>query len=189
MLASRDGVRIGEGITLVHQRYGHEMAHRIRARFRGLQPDDVGDIWRNTLVALARSACEGRFKEEGSLPCLVWRITKFRALDFLREKNRRRQCQQELQESMGEDCIMQFDVDIPLEDLLDAIRAAIETLSGRQRAVLLAFANTGFDRHDEDFVSEASRLAGRLLTRAQVCEALSNGLKKVAEYLRRRGYE
>jgi RNA polymerase sigma factor (sigma-70 family) len=164
------------------------MADRIRARFRTLQPDDIGDIWNDALFALARSALVGRFKEEGSLHGLIWKIARCRAIDFLRRQGIRSQCQEPPEETTHADRMFCFDEDISLDELLKTIREAIRTLSGRQRSVLEAFANSGFNRKDDDFVAEASKLAREPLTRTQVCEALSKGLEKVAEYLRRRGY-
>jgi DNA-directed RNA polymerase specialized sigma24 family protein len=188
-LASRDRVRIEEGLTLVHQKYAYEMADWLRARFRTLQPDDIGEIWNDALFALARLALDGRFKEEGSLHGLIWRITRCRALDFLRRQRKQWPCGPFKGGGAYEDRRIRLDDNIRQEELLAKIRKAIDKLSGRQKAVLNAFASLEFDRKDEDFVIEASKRAGEPLTRAQVCEALSEGLKKVARYLDQRGDE
>jgi DNA-directed RNA polymerase specialized sigma24 family protein len=189
LLASRDTVRIGEGTTLVHRKYAHEMADRLRARFRTLQPDDIGDIWNDALFALTRLALDGRFKEEGSLRGLIWKIARCRALDFLRRQRNQWPCRPFMEGVAYEDRRIRLDGNIRQEELLAKIRKAIDKLSGRQKAVLNALDSLEFNRKDEDFVSEASKRAGEPLTRAQVCEALSEGLKKVARYLEQRGDE
>lgn len=189
LLASRDSENISEGISLVHRRYGHAMADWIRARFRMLRPDDIEDIWNSALFQLARLAREGRFKEKGSLHGLIRKIVLCRAMDLRRRLGSTVSCQPLLAGVIHDAYLFCVDDSVSLDELLEAVREAIGKLSGRQRAVLEAFANVGFDRKDEDFVAEASRRAGEPLTKSQIREALSKGLEKVAEYLRRRGYK
>lgn len=189
MLASQDSADISEGISLVHRRYGHAMADWIRARYRMLRPDDIEDIWNSALIQLARLAKEGRFKEEGSLHSLIRQIVLWRAKDLRRRQGNSSSCQPLLADVTYDAYLFCVDDNISLDELLEAVREAIGKLSGRQRGVLEAFAKVGFDRKDEDFVAEASRRAGEPLTKSQIREALSKGLEKVAEYLRRRGYK
>jgi DNA-directed RNA polymerase specialized sigma24 family protein len=165
------------------------MADRIRLRFPGLQSDDIGDIWDRALFELARLASDGRFKEEGSLESLIWQIVLWRAHDFWRQQGNGRQCALPLDVVMHDAYLFCVDDSISLDELLEAVREAISRLPRRQRAVLEAFAYLGFNRKDEELVSEASKRAGEPLNRTQVLEALSKGLEKVADYLRRRGYK
>lgn len=183
----RDQARIAEALNMVHAKYRHEIADRLRARFPRIQSHEIAEIWNETLEHLAERALAGVFKAEGCLSALVRTIAFRRTID-LRRRQRRRQRQRQLDEVVHGDALLVKDEDFQLAELLTAIREAIGELPERQRQVWEAFRDLEFKRRKAALLAAASQRAGKPLTWKAVCRALQEGRKKVIKKLRRQGY-
>lgn len=67
---------IREGLSQVHEHYERRVCAGIRRRYSWLSPEDLADVWGETLAALIEKVRSGKFDAERSLPSLLYTISK-----------------------------------------------------------------------------------------------------------------
>jgi len=164
-----------------------------RKRFPGLAPEDLADVWQDTLVSVLKAVKSRRF--DATRPLVPWLCTLAyrRAADL----TRRRTSSSEVLERVGQQ-LAGTDVGerwsalsaMQREEALELAREHILTLPRMQRVVLQTFS----DRYPETarmevLRTEVSRVLGDDVTLAAVKRAVQEGRRKVREYFERRGYE
>ena len=88
-LRSKQDAEIREGITMTDSNFRHRVARLIESNFPSFPPEDVADIWQETLLTLWLYALARKVDKEGSLMQLLWTIARFHSLNCLRGNLRR----------------------------------------------------------------------------------------------------
>ena len=165
----------------------------IRKCFPGMAPEDLADVWQDTLVDVLKIVKDGRF--DATRPLVPWLCTLAyrRATDITRRKT----SSSEVLERVGRE-LAGTDVGerwrglstMQRDEALELTLEHILTLPRMQRVVLQVFS----DRYPETarmevLRAEVSRALGDEVTLAAVKRALQEGRRKVREYFEQKGYE
>lgn len=191
LLGSRDDVSNALEQIICHLRDG--LCGWIRKCFPGLSPEDLADVWQDTLVSVLKAVKDGRF--DAKRPLVPWLATLAyrRATDLTRRKTSSSEMLarvgQELTGTVVGECWRGFTA-TQRDEALQLTRKHILTLPRMQRVVLQVFS----DRYPETarmevLRTEVARVLGDEVTIATVKRALQEGRRKLRECFQRRGYE
>jgi DNA-directed RNA polymerase specialized sigma24 family protein len=151
-----------------------------------LSPPDIAEIWDAAMESVARNVIRGRFKKTGAIDGYVRKITRCRAIDFLR---RRLPIDPHFDLGKFSDRCYTDDDEIPehILELRQRIADALPTLSERERDVMtswirFAVANGAFPSVKvlvEEVNSERAKRGEGPLTEDSVRSAKARALKKL----------
>jgi DNA-directed RNA polymerase specialized sigma24 family protein len=185
--------RIAQRIKQVDEEEREEICRRLERKFPGLSPEDIADVWQDTLLTLLILLASGKITDDQPLTPLVWTIAKFHALNRLRRNLRRGQI-----EGARVDDVAPEDYDfVPLTALLvDLAQFIARRLTERQRIVFGCFVKLVCG----GYASEKGKLPKGLLfeqvnidspikmSKAAVRSAFRRGRRKVKAFLKAKGY-
>jgi DNA-directed RNA polymerase specialized sigma24 family protein len=88
LLLSGDSTRIEVGLILLDREYRNYIAGCVRRwsnRYKlRIPPDELADIWQETLMCVTRNVLNGKFTFDGKLGAYLGRIAYCRTIDYLR---------------------------------------------------------------------------------------------------------
>jgi RNA polymerase sigma factor (sigma-70 family) len=182
-----------DGIHLAAEEYKTPVAILLKRRFRSLQPDDLHDVWSDTVEALIRNVHkegEKGFQQSGSLFAYLTRIAWCRAVDLLRSRaaNRRELLLDEsaLATLSGAQTELDPGEQTELRRLVDE---ALRRLPDKQRLTMTLYLLHHPESEDMSFLTEeVNRTLGETLSVFAVKGNLKHARQKVREFLRNQGY-
>jgi RNA polymerase sigma factor (sigma-70 family) len=186
-------VEIGSGLIFLNRHLRDGMCGYLRQHFPGIPPQDLPDIWGETLVSVLAAARARRF--DGDQPLLPWlcQIARARAIDHLRARTRYERVLDAVAAALeGTHTGQVWGGLTPVErnEVLGLIRDAVASLPARQRLVMQVYVDQYPDSASmERLQEEVSRVTRRPETLAAVKRALQEARSKVREFLQRRGYD
>ncbi len=184
---------IGRGLGLIDCHLRHGLCGWLRKQFPGIRPQDLADLWGETLLGVLKAVREGRF--DGNRPLLPWlcQIARARAIDHLRRRTTQEQALAAVGETLKGTRTGQAWGDwsaVERREALALIQDAIATLSGRQRLVMQVFVDCyPASARMETLRQEVSRATGQVQTLASVKRALQEARAKARELLQHKGYD
>jgi hypothetical protein len=190
--ASPTPARTGdETLRLLEGIGGRPLQRWLKRCYPGLQPEDLADVWAETLLAAVRAARQGRLHVDQPLWRWLCRVGRARAIDLLRRRGVRLSALEGLQHIAGPAAYggREASWEVCCRELRDLLATAIAGLPSRQRSVLQAyvehFPDTGQTEYLRRRVADAR---GEAVTRAAVKRALQEGRARLRCLLRNHGY-
>jgi DNA-directed RNA polymerase specialized sigma24 family protein len=161
----------------IHRRLRDRVCGWIRTRYPALSPEDLADVWSETLLGVARAAREGRFDPGRPLVGWLMTIAYRRAADLARRARSWRKVAPRLRPVDGRDRER-------AARSLARVRAAVGGLPGNQRLVMAAWID-GFPdtRRTECLRDRLRQRAGVELTAEAVKSALREARRKIRRSL------
>jgi DNA-directed RNA polymerase specialized sigma24 family protein len=157
----------------IHERLRDRVCGWIRTRYPGLSPDDLADVWSETLLGVLRAARKGRFDNHRPLVGWIMTIAYRRAADLTRRSHAWRRTLARLRPA-GE-----REPD-GASATLARVRAVVGALPGNQRLVMAAFIDGYPDtRRTEDLRGRIRERLGIELTADAVKSALREARRKI----------
>ena len=106
MLKSRDKIRQTQGLILLINQYQHEtykyLKSRNKMKNRRFSPDELAEVWHQTVVSIWKNTQKGNFSRKGNLYAYIKKIADRRACDAARER--------------AAICVQGIDIDSDIED-------------------------------------------------------------------------
>ena len=164
----------------------------LRKRMPALSSDDLAGIWSETICGIIQAIQRGQFDTTRPLIAWICRIAINKATDHLRRANTRARSRAEVTNILLRSRAYQgwFRLtDAERKEVVDVVRAAIETLPAKQRVVIQAYVDHFPESRQSWFLQkEVSRVLNEPQTLASVKRALQEGRRKVRSYLLSKGY-
>ena len=196
---------VAAGLNWVDQNYRYKICGLLRRRFPGLLPEDLPEVWQDSLVSLYRMTSQGTFERDGALDGLVWTLAMRRAQDRLRRNaswyhpiDAR---MQEMREPQSLERWQALDA-MQRRELVELICESITRLPPRQNLVWRTYVTHYPDSERLDFLTDEVRKVlqqsradaadqdpDKSLSKKAVSQALYAGREKIREDLKRKGYE
>ena len=192
-LLAGDADDIAEGLNQIDKEYRYRICGKLRWWFPGALPQDLPEIWQDTLWTVYRMTTNGRFRQSGSIYGLLCRVAFYRGQDFMR----RHACwQRPVEALMAEHNELQSveswqAIDfVQVHEVVEAIYESIEQLPPRQKQVWQVyvdhFPESTCSEHLVTKVREAADHGEP--TRKAVSNALYEGRKRIITDLKSKGY-
>ncbi len=184
---------IGQGLALVDASLRQHLCVWLRRQFPSLTPEDLADVWGETLVGVLQAARQRRFQPDRPLLPWLCHIARARAIDHIRRRTVRQDflagLYQTCQGAMLQGCGQAGDQQ-EMEEVLALVRDFIDTLPQQQRMVLFVFVEHYPETQSMAILQrEVSRTTGRPHSRASVKRALQEARRKLREHLRNKGFD
>jgi DNA-directed RNA polymerase specialized sigma24 family protein len=184
---------IAQRIKRVHEEESEAICVRLERKFPGLSPEDVADVWQETLVTLWILLDAGKVNTDQPLTPLVWTIAKFHALNRVRRNKRRRLIEGV---HVDDDVLPDYDF-VPLTALLIDVAQFIDRrLADRQRIVFWCYVKLVCWGYASDkgklpkgmLYEEVTRTSPIKMSKASVRSAFRRGRRQVKAFLKAKGY-
>lgn len=183
---------LNDGLERIRREYEERMMRWILRRFPGLDAPTAADVWAETLAAIWELVRDGKFDANKPLPPLLCAIGFRKATDRLR----RRTTADAVLQAVGKDLTATNSgrtwraLDTPeRQELQKLIRAEVAKLPPQQRVVFQAWLD-GYPETKRTSVlqEDVSKRTGRPETIASVKRPLEEALRKIREFLQRKGF-
>lgn len=207
-LLAGDAKAIASGLNWLDQHYRHRIAGFVRRRCRTLSPDELAEVWQETLLSLYRMIASGNFTPDGALEGLLRILAMRRGQDRLRRNATwTRPITVQLQQLQEPQLIEKWLglTALQRQELVELICESIDRLPPRQHTVWRVYVAHYPESSQLDYLTEEVRKAtaeqqvqqnleiqdnsADLPSKKAVSGALYAGRKKIREDLRRKGYD
>lgn len=174
---------IGEALKKIQGAWEKPICAWIRKKNPGIFPEDLADIWQETLLGILKAVTNERFNPEGSLKAWVTTIARNRTYDRYRRKHREEKALNAIGAAlkMTETGAKWREINSKdRAETLSLLRAEISKLPYKQRVVIRVFVE-GYPETDsmEILRLEVSKITKEEETRASVTRALQEARKKM----------
>jgi hypothetical protein len=191
LLTDPDHARQQLGLVLVEPRYKGPVAAVVRGRLPYLSPDDLADVWRDTVKNLVQTVRAGTFRPTGELVAYLATVACRRAIDMKRRQKVREALS--LDEALAS--LVQASRDSTLdgpteeEEFRQLLDTAISRLPAKQRQTMESYVTHFPNSMNMNFLrQEVVNASGEDTTVEAVKRNLAVGRRKVSEYLQTQGY-
>ena len=183
---------IAQGLALVDKKYQERVTGWLRGKWPTMQSAPLPMAWVETLLALLKLVRAGKFDADDPIEPWLRTVIKRKAIDIYRADCRADTPAEDLEALAGRVIGPRWDrlTSVEKRELARIVRDAIETLPPKQRIVWRVFSGHFPDTLNMKYLQMAvSELIGEEETLASVMRALQEGRPKVAEAVRKGGYD
>ena len=182
-----------EGFNRIDRILRKKVACWVRHRRPALHPQDLADVWQETLIDLHKMVVKEQFDADGSLTSLLCTIAERRAIDLIRKNGNTVTLDEEALAAVaaslrGTEIGMRWRALDRLErkEVLDSLGVWIRELPAKQRLVMQVFRD-GYPetKKMKTLREQVSAASGEEETLASVKRALQEARKKLNEFLDR----
>lgn len=188
------------GLEVLHEAFGQYMLRYIKSIARGLDVNAIEDVYQGTFVELLRKAHDSNFDWRNPMR-IVNQIARTNAIDAAKRNGfRLTYCNEEDLPYLARDfndtrLYTQWKALTPLlrQEFSDTLNEIVDVLPEKQRVVAICFRDQYPDLRERGKWGPIAQAVGEILgtveTTASVKSAWHEAKGKIAEQLRRRGYE
>lgn len=185
---------LDRGLDKIDRSMGPPVCGWLRKKFWGLlSPEDLKDIWQDTLIAIFTAVKAGEFDPDGKLEPYVWTIAKNRAISRVRRLGTEKEAHDDIARGLRNARLGEWAARLtPAErsEFNRLISEAVRSLPDKQRLTLAIWAfNLPASKDMKTLIALVSEATGEPETRASVVGALREARKRVRPFLMERGYE
>ncbi|HEV3256740.1 MAG TPA: hypothetical protein VG013_07675 [Gemmataceae bacterium] len=191
LLAGSDA-EADEAVALIHEHLRDLVGAWLHSHFPGAAPDDLANIWAQTLVSVLTAARLRRFQVGESLLPWLRAIAYRRAVDHIRRVTAWQKLLETLRHALREAQGGQLGrlSQAECQEVMRLIRQPIHTLSDKQLLVFRVWAEGYPETTDMKVLrQEVVRVTGKEQTLTSIKRSLQEARRKVRDFLRARGYD